>query len=126
MIFHITSQNHWQKAVELGEYRADSLETEGFIHCSTRQQLIKVANAFYRGQADLVVLCIDPEKLKATVKWEPPAHLSSEEPVEINGLGCGTSSALFPHVYGAINLEAVVSQLRLIPEEEGLFSDSRI
>ncbi|ACK69520.1 protein of unknown function DUF952 [Gloeothece citriformis PCC 7424] len=115
MIFHITTEEKWQKAVNVGEYRAESLATEGFIHCSTREQVIKVANAFYRGQSKLIVLSIIAEKLTSEVKWESPAHISTESSIEFN--------ELFPHVYGAINLDAVVSQVPLICNSEGLFLD---
>ena len=77
--------------------------------------MLKVANAFYRGQSNLIVLCIAPEKLTAEVKCEPPAHLSNKAPVALNGQ--------FPHVYGAINLEAFISQSPLIWDSKGKFLD---
>ena len=52
MIYHITSRSAWDEAKARGEYRAPSLESEGFIHCSTRNQLLQVANAFYRGRSE--------------------------------------------------------------------------
>ena len=39
-IYHITPRQDWEKASSEGTYRADSLETEGFIHCSTSAQLV--------------------------------------------------------------------------------------
>jgi len=97
----------WDKAKECGEYRAPSLEREGFIHCSTEKQVVHVANAFYRGQKDLVLLAVDETRLEPEVKWEPPA-----EPV-----APGHSPAdQFPHIYGAINVEAVASVLDLEPD----------
>lgn len=62
MIYHITSGSAWDDAKRRGTYRAPSLENEGFIHCSTRDQLLGVANAFYRGREDLALLCIDQTK----------------------------------------------------------------
>src|SRR5687767_9633095 len=96
-IYHITTRDAWQQAQADGQYTAPSLESEGFIHCSTDAQVVQVANAFYRNVPHLVLLCIEPEKLTAELKWEAPAHPSSHEDVP-------SDSQLFPHVYGTINL----------------------
>lgn len=115
MIFHITSSQAWQKAQEQGEYRAASLETEGFIHCSTDKQVIKVANAFYQGQFDLIVLCIDVDKLTASIKWEEPAHLESDNQPSI------AAQEKFPHIYSAIALDAVTQIIPLMASEKGFY-----
>jgi uncharacterized protein (DUF952 family) len=102
MILHITSRAEWKAAQERGEYQAPSLETEGFIHCSTEKQVAQVANAFYRGQTDLVLLNIDEAKLKPELKWEAPAGPPAP--------GISESDS-FPHIFGPINLDAVASVL---------------
>ena len=103
MIYHITTERGWQIAREMGEYRAHSLQDEGFIHCSTSDQIPKVVAAFYQNQPNLVVLAIDPEQLSAPVKWESPHHPNPESAtLEIE-------KETFPHIYGAINLESVIS-----------------
>ena len=63
LAYHI-SKAEWNEAQQRGEYVAPSLETEGFIHCSTEKQVLHVANAFYRGRNDLVLLKLDEAKLK--------------------------------------------------------------
>jgi uncharacterized protein (DUF952 family) len=98
-ILHITTQPRWEQAVAVGEFRSDDLATEGFIHCSTPQQLAWVVEKFYKGQTGLVVLRIDTEKLKSPVIWENPHE----------------KWKLFPHVYGPINPDAVV---KVVPLEE--------
>ena len=67
LIYHLTPRTDWEIAQEKGEYRAESLKTEGFIHCSTEEQVAPVANAFYTAQKGLVLLIIDPEKLKSAI-----------------------------------------------------------
>ena len=74
MIYHITSRSAWTEARDRGDYRADSLETEGFIHCSTHEQVVPVAHKYYVGQSDLVVLVIEPALLEPDLKWEPPSE----------------------------------------------------
>ena len=107
MILHITSRAEWNEAQTRGAYTAPSLQTEGFIHCSTEKQVIHVANAFYRGRNDLVLLVIDESKLTPELKWEPPAGPPAP------GI---SDSDKFPHVFGAINLTAVASVLDFVPD----------
>ena len=103
MIYHITSRSAWAEARRHGEYRAPSLKSEGFIHCSTRKQALDVANDFYRGQSDLLLLCIDEGRLRAELRWEAPAH---PKPLKDSG---ASGDSLFPHLYGILNLDAVVA-----------------
>lgn len=103
MIYHISTASEWQHAQTEGAYRAPSLDSEGFIHCSTAAQVVPVANFLYKGQTDLVLLCIEPDQLTAEVKWEPPAHPNPDDPVPTE------DAELFPHVYGPINTQAVTA-----------------
>lgn len=105
-LYHITSREAWLNALAVGSYRADSLESQGFIHCSTARQVIPVAYRFYRAAQGLVLLEIDPAKLGAPVRWE--------------NLEGGTD--LFPHIYGPLNLDAVSQVLDFIPGGNGEFS----
>lgn len=110
MILHITSKQEWASAQQNGEYTAPSLAAEGFIHCSTEKQALHVANAFYRGKTDLVLLALDEAKLKPEIKWEAPLGPAAE------GI---SESDLFPHIYGPINLDAVASVLDFEPDPRG-------
>ncbi len=104
-IFHITDQTHWQAALTSGEYAADSLSTQGFIHCSTSEQVIPVANLWFKGQKDLLLLEIDADRVSAEIKYENLDH--------------GTE--LFPHVYGPIQALAVINVHDLTSDPDGLF-----
>ncbi|MBT3188670.1 MAG: DUF952 domain-containing protein [Anaerolineae bacterium] len=115
LIYHITPRKNWGLAQEKGAYKAESLETEGFIHCSTAEQAVPVANAFYAAQKGLILLVIDPEKLTARLQWDPPAHPAPEStPTSLHGE--------FPHIYGALNLDAVIETREFEPNSEGIFS----
>jgi len=63
LILHITTGDEWASALGKGEYRAPSLDSEGFIHCALPTQVTHVADWFYRDVPDLVLLCIDPNLL---------------------------------------------------------------
>lgn len=107
MILHITSKQDWSDAQAKGEYSAPSLAAEGFIHFSTEKQAVNVANAFYRGRTDLVLLLVDESRLKPELKWEAPAGPPAENI---------SQSDLFPHLYGPLNLDAVASVLEFQPD----------
>jgi uncharacterized protein (DUF952 family) len=109
MIVHITTREAWRSALAAGEYQAASLKTEGFIHCSEPEQVLAVANAFYRQVPDQVLLWIDPAQVQARLVWEAPAN--SEH-------GAGER---FPHIYGGLNLEAVFSVVEFLPDADGVF-----
>ena len=112
-ITHLASNEAWLAAVKKGIFYADSLSTEGFIHCSKPSQIVGVANTFYHGQRGLALLVIEPSKLEAELKWEPPAE---PEPTHAR------EGELFPHIYGPLNLDAVIEVLPFEPDEDGSFT----
>jgi uncharacterized protein (DUF952 family) len=112
-IVHLTSRETWQAALEKGSYTTESLSTEGFIHCSRPSQILEVANTFYRGQHGLILLVIDPDLLVNELKWEPPAETHPDN--------SALAGELFPHLYGALNLEAVRKTVALVPDAQGVF-----
>lgn len=114
MIYHITSRAAWEEAQAKGEYRADSLMTEGFIHCSTLSQVLPVAENFYKGGRGLIVLAIEPSLLSSDLKWEPPSG-GTPPP----GVPAGDQ---FPHIYGPINPDAVVRVFDLALRPDGTFT----
>jgi len=123
LIFHLTTPEQWQQAQAVGIYRVDSLESEGFIHASTIDQVISVANAFYRSQPELILLCLDLDRLTAEIRWESPVHPSiypSDHPSS-TGVNAIAETAVFPHIYGAINLDAVQEAIALAKDETGAF-----
>jgi uncharacterized protein (DUF952 family) len=117
MIYHITSREEWKAAQQHGEYTAPSLASQGFIHCSTAAQVLGVANTFYRGQSDLVLLVIDPARLSAELRWEPPDHPNPD--ADLREL---ESQRLFPHLFGALNLEAVAQVIDFPTLPDGSFA----
>jgi len=70
IILHITQRQTWEQAKLNQVYRGDTLVSEGFVHCSTPLQLVKVANTFFLNQKGLILLCIDSDKVQAEIKYE--------------------------------------------------------
>ncbi|GAA5514720.1 hypothetical protein Dcar01_03480 [Deinococcus carri] len=108
LIAHITTGAAWQEAHQAGQYIHPSLMTDGYIHCSTptEEQLLAVANAHFAGQAGLVVLLIDRQRLTVPVR---------DEEFEDSG-------RFYPHVYGPIPVGAVVQALDFPAGVGGRFS----
>jgi uncharacterized protein (DUF952 family) len=107
IVFHITNHVNWEQAKKQGQYTAPSLQTEGFIHASTLEQLVGTANRFYQGQPGLLLLKIDTNQVKSEVRFDD-VNLDGEQ-------------TQFPHIYGPLNLEAVVEVLEFPPNADGSF-----
>ena len=104
LIFHICPRSAWTAAKSSGAYQGDTLLSEGFIHCSTKDQVVMVAHRLFRGVSDLVLLVIDEATVQPPVKYEDD--------------GNGT---FFPHIYGPLNLDAVIDVTAFPPEADGTF-----
>ena len=103
-IYHITTRAAALDAGRSGEYRTESLASQGFIHFSQIFQTLNVANSFYAGQSDLVILVVDVSRLKVELKFEAPVHPGASASAAPPTAG---ESALFPHLYGPLNFDAV-------------------
>ncbi len=92
-IYHIAKSDAWERESPAGEYRNPSLATEGFIHCSLEEQVPGPLEKFFPSREGLVLLEIEVERLRSELRYE-------------NG---------FPHIYGPLNVEAVVAVRRPPP-----------
>jgi uncharacterized protein (DUF952 family) len=110
VILHVATEAAWAKAIAVGTYAADSLATEGFIHCSDPRQVLWVANTRFRHRRDLVLLQIDVAKLDAGLRYE-----------NLEG-----GNELFPHVYGPLNISAIVRATPFLPNDEGGFDQDQL
>ncbi len=97
MLLHIVDRAHWEASTAAGEHTGSTRDTDlaqaGFIHLCTDVQVGGVLERFYAGVDDLLVLHVDESRLTAPVVFEPAP---------------GTTE-LFPHLYGPLNLDAVVA-----------------
>lgn len=98
VIVHICPRQDWLAAQASGVYRTPSLESVGFIHCSRAEQAPGVLQRFFAGAGDLLLLWIDPQRLRAELRWET------------------ADGDLFPHLYGELNLDAVV-EVEALPNQ---------
>ena len=105
-IYHITTREAWEESITEGSYRPEAFADEGFIHCSTREQVVGVADARFRGRSGLVLLRIDTDRVAAEIVYE-----------NLEG-----GRELFPHIYGGLNARAVVEVLEFEPGADGRFA----
>jgi len=103
VIFHIAKSQQWEEAKQLKSYRGDTLDSEGFIHCSTLPQVVRTSNKFFAGQTGLLLLWIDSDQVQAEVKYEPAA------------------GDHYPHIYGPLNVDAVLKVIEFEAGADGKF-----
>ena len=103
MILHISTAEQLQNSDTF--YKCESLITEGFIHCSEPDQVVEVADNIFKGQSGLILLVIDPQKVTAPIKYEDAGN-----------------GKVYPHIYGPLNLDALIKLVPFEPLAGGRFS----
>lgn len=91
LIYHIVTPEVWEKHRDETEYEAETLATEGFIHCSYRNQLEEVLERYYSHAEKVLILHINTNLLTSKLVSEP-----------------STGGEFYPHIYGTINRSAIV------------------
>lgn len=116
LIYHLVPSSEYQQQIQKNLYRPTRFEQDGFIHCTgDLETLIKVANDYFATISEtLLILVIDTSLLASDLKFEPPAPIAGGGTEHLMEEGL-----LFPHVYGPLNLEAVVEIKPLLKNEKG-------
>jgi uncharacterized protein (DUF952 family) len=109
LILHICTRDEWAEAQATGIYSADSLATQGFIHCSTEEQVHVPATALFQGRQDMLLLEVDESRLPTPIVWE------EGDPPHPDGW-------IFPHLYAPLPVNAVVATRAYVPDPDGSFS----
>ncbi|MEW6515392.1 MAG: DUF952 domain-containing protein [candidate division FCPU426 bacterium] len=106
VIYHILTRSDLKESVKNNSYQPARYESDGFIHCAADPATsLQVLEDYFAGLAEsreILILEIDVTRVKAEVKFEAPA------PVAGLGPGHADKHVLFPHIYGLLNLDAVV------------------
>ncbi|MBN2616766.1 MAG: DUF952 domain-containing protein [Spirochaetales bacterium] len=105
MIYHLVNKSKWSKFKLAAFYTTNSLEREGYIHCSFEHQILKVANMFHHGETDLLILCIDSKKIESILKVEDLFGLNEN----------------YPHIYGQLPINAIEKVLEFKVDSNGYF-----
>lgn len=104
IIYKICPQALWREAEQAGCFTGAPVDlADGFIHFSTAGQARETAGKHFSGQADLLLVAVDGDRLGEALKYEP-----------------SRGGALFPHLYSHLDLGAVVSVQDLPLGPDGL------
>ena len=103
MFLHGTRRKTWEKFKGGPWFGRHCLQTEGVIHGSPVDLFRRVAPGFKDTEDELVLLCIDDDKLASKVKWEES---------ESTGRFC-------PHVHGPLNRERHFLVLPYLKDSRG-------
>jgi uncharacterized protein (DUF952 family) len=104
VLVRIATRTEWERTQSIGMFLGE-LEMDGFIHLSNPNQVARVANAMYANQPNLMLLVIDRARVLGEIRDE-----------DLNGLG-----EAFPHLYAALNLDAVTEILGFPVQPDGTF-----
>lgn len=103
-IYKICDASSWRAAVGAGQYRGSDVDRrDGFIHFSTAEQLAETATKHFARQTELILIAVDGDALGAHLKWE-----------------ISRGGDLFPHLYAALPLAAVLWSRPMPDEIDGL------
>jgi len=110
LIFKIVATEEWRAAEAAGLFRGAAVDrADGFIHFSTADQAPGTAAKWFAGRSDLMLVAVDADALGAALKWEP-----------------SRDGALFPHLYAALPMSAVVWSRALPLGGEGRHAFGRL
>ena len=105
LIYHFTELDTFLRAKNAGSYKPNAFAKDGFIHCSTREQVLHIANGIAPRNIPLVLLEIESGRIPHKIIYE---NLEGGE-------------RLFPHIYGDIPQDAVTQVWTFKPNSEGMF-----
>ena len=104
VIYHLTTEEEFRGHCSNGLYRPSSLADEGFVHCADEPVVLAVANDYFAEIRERVLLLrIDPAALTASTVYENAAPIAGGGTVHLE------MAKRFPHVYGPIEVSAVVA-----------------
>eukprot|EP01023_Acetabularia_acetabulum_P024334 TRINITY_DN2351_c0_g1_i1.p3 TRINITY_DN2351_c0_g1~~TRINITY_DN2351_c0_g1_i1.p3 ORF type:complete len:135 (+),score=26.53 TRINITY_DN2351_c0_g1_i1:116-520(+) len=118
ILYHLIQKQLWEQAKSSEkQYQPPTYEKDGFTHLTDKAtNLLPIGNAFYSNiEGDFLVLEIAAEELKSEVIFEAPAPVGDIKRDDAVG---GQQQ---PHLYGLIDFESVVKELKVVRAENGTF-----
>ncbi len=102
--YHIVAGEYFRDCDSGLPYLPEGFADEGFVHCTDGEQNVAdTANRYYRDEQRMfIVLVIEKDQVAAEIKYEDP-------------------DAVYPHIYGPLNRDAIVTVLPLLREADGTF-----
>lgn len=108
LIFHLVTKEDWKNHINNSEYTPQSIDEQGFIHCSSGKNIEDTANRLFKGKENVMLLVINTALVDHAIKYEADPETGEE----------------FPHIYGPLNTGAVIDKIEIVPEEDGSYNIS--
>lgn len=108
LIFHLVSKEDWKERKIDSRYSPQSIDAEGFIHCSSGKSIEETANRLFKGNENLLLIVINTSLIESDLKYEEDEK----------------TGVTYPHIYGPLNLDAVIDKIPLATENDGSFNIS--
>ncbi|MDZ7660213.1 DUF952 domain-containing protein [Fodinibius sp.] len=106
LLFHITTKDDWEKFNNGGKYEPESFDSQGFIHCSTGEQVEATANKIFGDKDEILLLVIDATTLYDDIKYEKGEDTDKK----------------FPHLYSPLSTNAIIDKITIKAEDDGKFN----
>jgi uncharacterized protein (DUF952 family) len=104
LIYKICPAALWRRAERAGRFDGAPVDlADGFIHFSSGEQVAETARRHFAGQRDLVLVAVDSEALGPALKWE-----------------ASRGGALFPHLYGPLDVALAQAVVPLPLGDDGM------
>lgn len=108
LIFHVVKKEDWKLQKKDSRYHPESIDTEGFIHCSPGREIEEVTNRLFKGESDILLIIINTTLVEPEIRYE----------------NSGDSDTKYPHIYGPLNMDAVIDKIELASEDDGSYKIS--
>jgi uncharacterized protein (DUF952 family) len=103
LVYKVVSQQEWAHAERDGVFLGAAIDLrDGYIHLSDGGQVEQTVALYFADRDDLVLLTLEAGRLGEALKWE-----------------ASRGGALFPHLYGKMPLDIIVSARRFSSREAG-------
>ena len=106
LIFHVTTKKYLKNHTVNNRYEPESIDTEGFIHCSSGGQVEETANRIFSDKEKILLLIIDVTALSTEIKYDLDENTGEK----------------YPHIYGPLNTDAIIDKFNIFAEKDGKFS----
>lgn len=102
--YHLAPVEVWERQKVAGTYVPEAFEQDGFIHATNGLERLQwVANEFYTSDTrPHTVLVLDVARLSSPMRYDDEHEH-------------------FPHIYGPLNVDAVIGELSVVRGEDGSF-----
>ena len=116
VVFHIAIKENFNQAIDKNYYKPSDFDSDGFIHCTGEPDttLVVLGDYFQQVTKEIILIQIAIDKLTSTIKFEKPA------PIVGGGTNHVKEGLLFPHIYGALNLDSI-SGAAIVEKKDGVF-----